>query len=159
MIAIRKSFPIFHRARFPVGAYNENLDVKDVTWLSPDGTEMTIEQWQDGNARCFGMLLDGRAQRSGIRKRGEDATVLLVYNSYHDVVRFKLPEASEGQVWLGILDTNQPEQQPPAFPPGHVFDVTGRSFLAFALAKSDRAIGELRRLFSISTDNASDRLI
>ena len=26
--------------------------------------------------KCFGMLMDGRAQVTGIRKRGEDATLL-----------------------------------------------------------------------------------
>ena len=27
---------------------------------------MTDESWTDGNARCIGMLLDGRAQPTGI---------------------------------------------------------------------------------------------
>src|SRR6201747_1655722 len=62
LIATRKAFPILHRSRFLVGSKNEEIDVTDVTWLTPAATEMTTEQWQDGNARCFGMLLDGRAQ-------------------------------------------------------------------------------------------------
>ena len=36
LIALRKAYPILHRGRFLVGQYNEELDVKDVTWLSPD---------------------------------------------------------------------------------------------------------------------------
>jgi hypothetical protein len=51
-------------------AGNETLDVKDVTWLSPTGEEITDEQWNDGNARSFGMLLDGRAQETGVKRRG-----------------------------------------------------------------------------------------
>src|SRR6201999_4099908 len=47
LIAIRKSFPILYRGRFVVGTYNENLDVKDVTWLPPTGEEMTQAQWDD----------------------------------------------------------------------------------------------------------------
>ena len=43
VIAMRKAFPILYRGRFFVGAYNEELDVKDVTWLSPSGEEMTTE--------------------------------------------------------------------------------------------------------------------
>ena len=39
------------------------------------------------NMRCFGMLIDGRAQATGIRQRGQDATLLLVFNAHHDVVR------------------------------------------------------------------------
>jgi glycogen operon protein len=52
---------------------------------------MSTEQWQDGNTRCFGMLLDGRAQESGVKRRGSDATLLLVYNAHFDVVNFALP--------------------------------------------------------------------
>ncbi len=37
LIAVRKAYPILHRSRFLVGQYNEELDVKDVTWLSPTG--------------------------------------------------------------------------------------------------------------------------
>ena len=111
LIATRKAFPILYRSRFVVGAHNEELDVKDVTWLSPSGEEMTTEQWHDGNARCFGMLLDGRAQESGIRRRGSDATLLLVYNAHFDVVNFTLPAVPDGKDWLGLIDTNQPEAQ------------------------------------------------
>jgi isoamylase len=38
---VRKAFPILYRSRFVVGTYNEAFDVKDVTWLSPTGEEMT----------------------------------------------------------------------------------------------------------------------
>ncbi|HEV7913476.1 MAG TPA: glycogen debranching protein GlgX, partial [Albitalea sp.] len=87
LLYIRAQQPMLRRARYLSGAYNEELDVKDVTWLAPSGEEMTVEQWNDGLARCMGMLLDGRAQPTGIRRRGTDATLLLVVNAYHDVVR------------------------------------------------------------------------
>ena len=57
---------------------------------------MAEAEWGDGNMRCFGMLLDGRAQATGIRQRGHDATLLIVFNAYHDVVKFTLPEAPGG---------------------------------------------------------------
>ncbi len=43
---------------------------------------MNNAQWEDGKARCFGLLLDGRAQESGIRRRGSDATLLLICNAH-----------------------------------------------------------------------------
>ena len=145
LIAVRRSYPILHRARFLVGTYNEELDVKDVTWLSPSGEEMTQEQWQDPNARCFGMLLDGRAQATGIRRRGSDATLLLLTNAYHDVVEFTLPEVPEGKRWISLLDTNAPERtEAPAFEFGHVYEVTGRSLLVFVLGLEDRQPRKLR---------------
>ncbi|WP_454616032.1 glycogen debranching protein GlgX [Bradyrhizobium cenepequi] len=144
LIAMRKAFPILYRSRFLVGTHNEELDVKDVTWLAPSGEEMTVEQWQDGNVRCFGMLLDGRAQETGIKRRGSDATLLLIYNAHFDVVNFTLPKVPEGQHWQGLIDTNQPEGQLPSFPFDHVYAVTGRSMLAFGLASEDSAMRRLR---------------
>jgi isoamylase len=139
LIAIRKAFPILYRPRFVLGSYNEELGVKDVTWLSPTGAEMTQEQWDDANARCFGMLLDGRAQESGIIRRGGDATLLLIYNSHYDVVNFTLPPVAEGLAWEGLLDTNDPDLQQASYPFDTVYTVTGRSLVAFGLTTSPAA--------------------
>jgi glycogen operon protein len=152
LIATRKAFPILYRSRFLVGSQNEELDVKDVTWLSPSGDEMTVEQWQDPNARCFGMVLDGRAQESGVKRRGSDATLLLVYNAHYDVVNFALPAVAEGKTWLGLIDTNQPETQLGAFPFGHVYAVTGRSLLAFGLSTEENTARRLRHSVDIILD-------
>ena len=46
---------------------------------------MTTETWEDAQERCFGMLLDGRAQATGISGAASDATLLLVVNAHHDV--------------------------------------------------------------------------
>ncbi|MBA3516091.1 MAG: glycogen debranching protein GlgX [Rhizobiales bacterium] len=145
LIALRKAYPILHRGRFLVGEYSEELDVKDATWVSPNGDEMSAEQWQDGNAKCVGVVLDGRAQPTGIRRRGADATILLVLNAHHDVVGFALPEVPEGDSWLCLLDTNAPDRihdRPHNF--GEVYEATGRSFLLFALARKTRESRSVR---------------
>ncbi len=106
---------------------------------------MTAEQWQDPRGKCFGMLLDGRAQPTGIKRRGSDATLLLVFNAYHDVVEFALPEVPEGKRWVGLIDTNDPARRdPPAFDFGHRYEVTGRSLLLFVLATEERQPRRLR---------------
>ena len=139
LIAIRKAYPILHRNRFLVGEYNEELDVKDVTWITPAATEMTVEQWHDPGAKCFGMLLDGRAQPTGIKRRGSDATLLLIFNAYEGVVEFTLPEVPEGSRWFGLIDTNDPGRTEPAvFAFGDRYQVTGRSLLLFALGTGER---------------------
>jgi glycogen operon protein len=105
-----------------------------VRWLTPAATDIEGEQWQDGNARCFGMLMDGRAQATGIKRPSMDATVLLVLNAYHDVVKFKLPEVVGGHTWRCLLDTNVPDRTAtPQFMSGEEYEVTGRSLLLFAL--------------------------
>jgi isoamylase len=145
LIATRKAFPILYRSRFLVGSHNEELDVKDVTWLAPSGEEMTTEQWEDGNAKCFALLLDGRAQETGIKRRGSDATMMLIYNAHYDVVNFTLPAVAEGRSWLGLIDTNQPEGQMPAFEFGHAYAMTGRSLVVFGLATETVATRRLRQ--------------
>lgn len=136
LLKLRRQYPILRRGRFFVGAYNEELGVKDVTWLAPDGNELTPEQWEDPNARCLGMLLDGRAQPTGIRRAGADATLLMILNAHHDVVNFQLPEVPEGAHWRCMVDTNQdvPDSQA-RFDFGSEYTVTGRSLLLFELQK------------------------
>jgi glycogen operon protein len=130
---LRHAFPILRRGRFLTAQWNEELAVKDVTWINADGSEMSEEQWRDPRMHCFGMLLDGRGQETGIKRQAGDASLLLVTNSYHDVVGFKLPELVGGSRWPCMLDTNQPERSDtPAFDVGQVYDVTGRSLLLFA---------------------------
>ena len=139
LISLRKALPMIRRGRFLTAAYDEELCVKDVTWLATSGEEMTAENWGDGNARCFGVRLDGRAQPSGIRRLGTDTTILLVLNAYDGGVDFTLPDAVGGHEWLCLIDTNRPElDPPPALPFGHVYTATGRSFLLFILRPEDR---------------------
>ena len=145
-IALRQSFPILRRSRFLTGEYNQDLDVKDVRWLTPAATDMDEEQWGDPNARCFGMLMDGRAQASGIKRPAMDATALLVLNAHHDVVSFKLPDVVGGTVWRCLLDTNLPEDDGrESHETGDEYLVTGRSVALFVLVpESQRSVG-LRR--------------
>ena len=72
------------------------------------------------------MLLDGRAQATGIRQRGEEATLLIVFNSWQDVVKFKLPAAGRRAAGRCSLDTNFPDAtEGPQFAFGHEYEVTG----------------------------------
>ena len=79
-------------------------------------------------------MLDGRAQPTGIRKRGEDATMLLIYNAWHDMVEFKLPSVSgpalETDDRYQLSDRKSTRNR---FCSGQNYAVTGRSFLMFEL--------------------------
>jgi glycogen operon protein len=136
LLVYRHRYPILRRTRFFTGAFNEELGVKDITWINASGTEMQQAEWDDPNMKCFGMLLDGRAQVSGIRKRAEDATLLLVMNSWQDAVKFRLPAAAEGKSWKLLVDTNVEEGAEKDFELEAEYEVTGRSFLVFLLMKA-----------------------
>jgi len=134
LIGLREKYPILRRARWLTGQYNEELEVKDVTWINTSGEEMRQDQWDDPNTRVFGMLLDGRAQETGIRRRGELATLLIIFNPWQDVVKFKLPAATGGNAWTLRADTNFPDAvEEPQFDIAHVYEVTARSLLLFQL--------------------------
>ena len=95
---------------------------------------MDQESWDDDNTRCVGILLDGRAQVSGIRRRGADATVLVVMNSYHDGVPITLPTVPGGLAWVCLIDTNldgNPDDTRFDFEAEYI--ATGRSLLMFEL--------------------------
>jgi len=105
-----------------------------VTWLAPDGNEMSVAQWEDPHGRCLGMLIDGRAQVSGIARPGSEATVLLIVNAHHDVVPFKLPTVPEGDYWSCLIDTDRPElRKGQHLQFDSTFEVKGRSMLLMVL--------------------------
>ncbi len=138
LIILRNALPILSRGRFMTGAYDEEFGVKDVTWLRPDSGEMEGGNWSESGARAFAVRLDGRAQATGLHRRGGDATLLIMFNAYHDMVTFTLPETVGGEAWTRLLDTNLPDSQDvESIRFGTAYDVTGRSLLMFVLKPED----------------------
>jgi len=139
LTALRHKYPILRRDRFLTGEYVEELGVKDVTWINANGHEMEDKQWGDSGMRCFGMLLDGRAQTSGIRKQGKEATLLIVFNDHSDMVEFCIPECVGGDNWSLLIDTNLEDNSAHGtFRTGEEYKVTARSVLLFALEAEGR---------------------
>ena len=130
---LRHKYPILRRTRYLTGEYNQELDVKDVTWINANGSEMQESNWADAAMRCFGMLIDGRAQTTGIRKRGHETTLLIVFNAHHDVVQFTLPECTGGRQWSLLIDTNISGEENGSFTTGEIYQVTARSLIVFKL--------------------------
>nr|WP_150277877.1 glycogen debranching protein GlgX [Halopseudomonas salina] len=135
---LRSAYPILRRGRFLIGEYEEELGVKDVTWLAPDGSEMAAQQWEDPQARCLGMLMDGRARPTGIRRGGHDATLLLILNAHHEPVGFHLPEVVQGAWWHCLLDTSRPRlRSGERHEMGNEYEVLERSLMLFELQKEE----------------------
>ncbi len=146
LIKLKSTFSILRRGRFLKSNLNEALQVKEITWINATGLEMQPKDWTDGNMRCFGMLLDGRAQITGI-KRAADPTLLLVMNAYHEVVKFRIPQVAGGSRWQCFIDTNDPDREDLLlFKTNDTCDVAGRSLLIFALADRGETIRIVRRM-------------
>ncbi len=131
---LRRDFPILRRNRFLTGTEDTELNIRDVTWINANGNQMNDEEWADEGMHCFGMMIDGRAQATGIKQRGSDVTVLLILNAHYDLVQCTLPDAADASGWKLLFDTNIPDaEKPEQFSVGATYDVTCRSFVAFEL--------------------------
>jgi glycogen operon protein len=124
-------YPVLRRSRFLTGEINPDIEVKEVSWIDASGAEMTVEAWDNSLTRCFGMLLDGRGQATGIKKRGADTSLLIVFNAHHDIVEFTLPPSYETAGWMLLMDTSDPTLPASPFEVGSVCTVAGRSLLLF----------------------------
>ena len=135
LTTLRHRYPVLRRNLFLNGEFNEELGLKDLTWINANGSEMEDKQWGDHGMRCFGMLLDGRAQTTGVRQRGKEVTILILVNQYSDVVNFKLPDSPGGEHWSLMVDTNDfdRKRQAEKHKFGEVYDITARSMRLFFL--------------------------
>jgi isoamylase len=143
LIALRNRYPVLRRNRFLTGEYNEELGVKDVTWLQSTGIEMTEDLWKDTNLHSVGMLIDGRAQPTGMRERGSDATVLLLFNGHHEAVGFTLPPTVDGDEWHLLLNSNNDTQKQSdpirkVCVPGENVRMPARSLVMFVMQRTER---------------------
>jgi isoamylase len=112
LIQLRHEHIVFHRSRFFHGQVIPGTEVKDVTWLRPDGEEMVEGNWGDGNAKGLALLLSGEAGLMHLAQRGEqelDDTFLLLMNASHEELPFVLPPAPDGTSWEVLIDTASEE--------------------------------------------------
>ena len=131
---LRQHLPVLRRNRFLTGDYNPVLAVSDVRWLGADGADLTPEQWQDPERRSFAMVIDGRAQSSGIPRPSSDITLLLLVNADHRDVPFLMPSIPGPQQWTLLLDTVTPTRQElPVVAVGDQHVLPGRALALFAL--------------------------
>jgi isoamylase len=109
LIALRQRHPNLHRRKFFQGRPIRGSDVKDITWFTPDGTEMTEEDWAAGWLRCFGMRFG--EQLGEVDERGEllvDDVLLILLSAHHEPLPFTLPPTPDEDGWELVVDTSQP---------------------------------------------------
>jgi len=112
VVAFRNRHPVLRRRNYFRGRPIRGEGLKDISWLRPDGGEMTEADWQDGERRTIGMWLAGSAadltDEEGTPVR--DDNLLILMNAHHEACDFALPAAAgrRGQ-WSLALDTAHPE--------------------------------------------------
>jgi isoamylase len=107
MIRLRKEHPAFRRRRFFQGRKLRGAGVKDITWLTPAGREMTDEEWDSSFARSLGLqmsgLLEGEYDAQGRPEVDDD--FLLLFNADEEEVAFQIPPVPKEARWEALMDT------------------------------------------------------
>src|SRR5919204_6218117 len=90
---IRHSNPVLRRRSFFRGQVVNSSGAKDLSWIRPDGQEMTQADWNDPKSHALGMLIHGEAADE-IDDRGRPVksdTLLVLVNNGRARQRFVLP--------------------------------------------------------------------
>jgi glycogen operon protein len=146
LVALRRDHPVFRRPRFFHGRVTEHAGLKDIGWISPDGTEMGPEAWQDASRRCFGALLGGETGDRFVSLSGYpeyDDTFLILMNANELPMQFTLPQIRSAGAWELVFDTVRPA--PPVrgsrITMGSAYPMAGRTLvLLVARASSSGAV-------------------
>ncbi|MFE0101935.1 glycogen debranching protein GlgX [Streptomyces sp. NPDC059009] len=108
MAWLRRDHPVFRRRRFfhgrPVEGTHDELS--DIAWFTPEGEEMTQEDWDATQARALTVFLNGNAiSEPGPRgERITDDSFLLMFNASDQPMEFTVP-VNHGRQWQIIVDT------------------------------------------------------
>ncbi len=112
VVQYRKKHPNFHRYAFydsdPVAIHPD----KNVIWFRADGKRMSPKDWEEGGwMRTLGMYLNGRAPeiRNSAGECCEDMDFLLLLNSHHEPVSFRISHELFPTGWKIAFDTARPE--------------------------------------------------
>ncbi|RDG37159.1 glycogen debranching protein GlgX [Streptomyces corynorhini] len=112
MVWLRRDHPVFRRRRFFHGRPVEGThdDLSDISWFTPEGGEMTQQDWQAAHAKAMTVFLNGHAiSEPGPRgERISDASFLLMFNASAEGLEFVVP-VNHGEQWQLMVDTARPE--------------------------------------------------
>jgi glycogen operon protein len=159
VVTIRGSHPTFRRGSFFQGRPIKGAAIKDLTWLTPEGCEMTDEEWNQSSARCLGMFLAGDAiGEDDLRGRPvADDDFLLLLNSHHERIDFVIPRLPSRASWAVMLDTSRDDGgsgDQRMFDAGDLFPLERRS-LALLIGRRPESGGVRHVVEATSDDRAA----
>jgi glycogen operon protein len=131
-LEIFRSNPVLRRRSFFTGRPIADEGTKDVTWIRPDGREMSAQDWADPSNQVLGMLIDGHATDE-LDERGRPIygdTLLLVLNAGAKSRSFELPKEDGNGAWQEILNTARTDATTPhAHRKGQALSVAAHSLV------------------------------
>jgi isoamylase len=136
LIKLRRQHRVFSRTKFFRGHILSDDGLKDITWVTPDGREMTTEDWTNGFAQCLGYVLNGAAGEFYTTggQRDVDESFLVMLNAYWEDIDFAMPELPRKMCWQLLVDTAEPSgfvAEGSLHRHGDIFKLKGRSLALF----------------------------
>jgi isoamylase len=120
LTAFRHRHQVFQRRRFftglPVTARGGGDPLPDLEWFTPDGRQMTGDDWGNDFGRAVALFVNGE----GIRERGQygqrhvDSSFLLFFNAHDAPIEFATPPAEYGEKWEKVIETAEPSPDRPS---------------------------------------------
>ena len=139
LVALRKRHPVFRRPKFFQGRPLHGTDVKDIGWFTPEGVEMSNQNWGEDAAKSIGVYLNGDALDM-VSSRGQpvtDDTFLFLLNGASLCQTFTLPGPEWAVAWMHQVDTATGTcvDEGDIHPAGSDLQVEGRSLVLLRRAR------------------------
>jgi glycogen operon protein len=132
---LRAAHPVFRRRRFFHGLPVRRRGSKgqpDIAWFTPDGHEMTEEDWDSGFGRSVAVYLNGQGitERDSRGERVVDDSFVLCFNAHDEAIDFTVPGDGYSASWQTVVDTDSalmPEGKP--VEAGSIVTIAARSLI------------------------------
>jgi len=136
LVHVRRQHRVFSRPRFFRGEVVSEAGLKDITWVTPDGIEVTGEYWGNESALSLGYVLGGAAGEFYTRggQRDIDESFLVMMNAYYGDLDFRFPRLSTPLIWEALVDTAEPSgiaKDGRLWNAGETYPLRGHSFALF----------------------------
>ena len=114
VFALRRAHPVLRRRGFFTGQPVVGSPAKDLTWLRPDGSELSPDDWRDPETRRLGMLISGEAhdEEDVLGRPIASDTLLLLLNAAGVDCYFRLPPMPKPGHFEPLLTTAGGELRP-----------------------------------------------
>ncbi len=136
LIRLRRRHRVFSRPRFFRGEVMSEAGLKDITWVTPGGSEATSEDWGNPVALSFGYVLCGAAGEFYTTggQRDIDESFLVMINAYYGDLDFRFPQLAVPLEWEALVDTAEPTglvSDARRWLPGEAYRLRPHSFALF----------------------------
>jgi glycogen operon protein len=109
LMEFRRRHPTFRRRGWFQGRPIHGSETKDVGWFTPQGVEMSEQDWALGAARSMMVFLNGAALPNDAHgRRVRDDSFLLLFNANDEPLTFTLADRQWGTRWSKVIDTAEP---------------------------------------------------